>query len=360
MLNLAQQASSDDGKTAACSGASGTDASARPAEGARGDRQTVVADAKAHSALREAGLTCSVATYQSLSQHLQAARAMQRLTLPEVAAPGHKGNTPAASKLGNQLQQQQQQHDDTDVQRDGSLAHLLGVTPESLRQAHCLPRAAAQRAHAGCAKEVEGRLAALAEAMAAAVMGDGAAGDASAAAQAVQSVRDTLAAVEAAESENDQLLTQHMQLCGSYLELLSGIHNVLLQLVEGCMVGKQARLDEEHCRWLVSHVRTLHRCESDSALGVCGGPCAWSRLSPTLADCHLLTPMLHHSHHHHHHQQPPTASCACCSLSCTLPPTPLRASPHCAPSQPRLIRRRQRRAPPSNRWVGEGFVLISV
>jgi hypothetical protein len=83
-------------------------------------------------------------------------------------------------------------------------------------------------------------------------------GDASASAQAVQAVRDTLAAVEATEAANAALLRRHTQLLGGYLEVLSSIHSALLRLVEGCLVGRQARLDEEHCRWLVSHVRTLH------------------------------------------------------------------------------------------------------
>lgn len=72
-------------------------------------------------------------------------------------------------------------------------------------------------------------------------------------------MRDTLAAVEATEAENSQLLRHAMKLAGSYLGVLGEIHGVLLQLVEGCMLGRQVRLDEEHCRWLVSHVRTLHR-----------------------------------------------------------------------------------------------------
>lgn len=65
---------------------------------------------------------------------------------------------------------------DTDPHRDGSLQHLLGVTPEELRGALCLPRAVAQRSHAGVAREVEARLVALADQMTAVVLGNDASG----------------------------------------------------------------------------------------------------------------------------------------------------------------------------------------
>lgn len=76
----------------------------------------------------------------------------------------------------------------------------------------------------------------------------------------MQSVRDAVAAVEATEAENGRLLRRHAELCRGYLGTLGDIHAALLALVEGCLLGKQARLDAEHCRWLVSHVKTLHRC----------------------------------------------------------------------------------------------------
>ncbi len=110
-------------------------------------------DAKAHAALRGAGLTCSVATYSSVSRHLQAARAMQRLKLPEVSAPGAAGRkpaTPGGSAADQQQQQQQrrrqddQQQADADCHPNGSTGHLLGVTPDTLKNAYCLSRAAAQ------------------------------------------------------------------------------------------------------------------------------------------------------------------------------------------------------------------------
>jgi hypothetical protein len=86
-----------------------------------------------------------------------------------------------------------------------------------------------------------------------------AAGDPSAAAHAAQAVRDAVAAAGEAEAEAGRLLRRHAALCRGYLDALGSVHGVLLQLVEGSLVGKQARLDAEHCRWLVSHVRTLHR-----------------------------------------------------------------------------------------------------
>jgi hypothetical protein len=72
-------------------------------------------------------------------------------------------------------------------------------------------------------------------------------------------VRDAAAGVAAAEAENGALLRRHTAACGECLRLLRDVHSTLLALVEGCLLGKQARLDEEHCRWLVNHVRTLHR-----------------------------------------------------------------------------------------------------
>lgn len=109
-LGVTQRLGGDGGGAAASSGGVGD-------AGCDGDGSSgadAADDAAAHAALRAAGLGCSVSTYQSLSRHLQAAHAAQRLALPDVQAPG-SGSARKAGALGsktgdgNQQQQGQQQ-----------------------------------------------------------------------------------------------------------------------------------------------------------------------------------------------------------------------------------------------------------
>lgn len=175
-------------------------------------------------------------------------------------------------------------------------------------------------------------------------------------------MRAATALADASEADAERALSEATRLCAGYLGTLNAIQAALLELVEGCVLTQQPRLDEQHAQWLVAHVRTLHRWGARrhwtprrrGGLGCRAPGCARLQLAgETLTSPRVPFPASLPPGSRPHAATPPntsTASCACCRGSCTSRHTRPSRRPRCGASRPRSAKRRRRRALRSSRW----------
>eukprot|EP00877_Chromochloris_zofingiensis_P001426 jgi/Chrzof1/11284/Cz05g31020.t1 len=178
-------------------------------------------------ALRQAGHTSSVDTYRSLYHHLQVAQAVQRLQLPPV---DHITDKPPS----------------VDAAIHGSVEHVLGVTPQELRQQQIPSKKAAQKRHASLQAELDVRCVNETQ-MVKDQAPTGSASDCedldtsahihSQVLQKKQEVRDI-------EQEIPQLIQQTMDKGIQHMQQLQQMIEVLTTLVQDCMLDKQQSINE--------------------------------------------------------------------------------------------------------------------
>eukprot|EP00877_Chromochloris_zofingiensis_P011699 jgi/Chrzof1/6783/Cz19g09090.t1 len=192
-------------------------------------------------ALHQAGHTSLVDTCWSLYHHLQVAQAVQRLQLPPV---DHITDKPPS----------------VDPAVHGSIQHVLGVTPQELRQQQIPSKKAAQKRHAPLQVELDERCInetqMVKDQAPTSTSSDCEDSDTSAhvhsqVLQKKQEVRDI-------EAEILRLIQQTMDKGIQHMQQLQQMIEVLTTLVHDCMLDKQQSINEVHAKYLVANISAMH------------------------------------------------------------------------------------------------------
>eukprot|EP00878_Enallax_costatus_P015027 GHUV01015735.1.p1 GENE.GHUV01015735.1~~GHUV01015735.1.p1 ORF type:complete len:344 (+),score=114.46 GHUV01015735.1:317-1348(+) len=212
------------------------------ADGSSTDLSDASAMAAADGRLQRAGLDFTAEALASLTQHLQAAYAAQRVQLP---SPAPRPATPLADATNKQGFEQ----------AVGSKQHILGVTPAELKTQHMPSRRAAQKSHMPILPCLERRLQQRALKSIQAVAGPAAGPEAGV--HVISMIASKQSRVVKLRADGMECLSAYIQMAQAYAQELDDMKQILMELLSKCILVEQPRLDKDHREFLTEHLNNL-------------------------------------------------------------------------------------------------------